>query len=242
MPNTIIESLWMFLIYAFLGWCLEVCYVGLEKGHFVNRGFLNGPYCPIYGCGILLVVYFLNPLKDNLIFLFIGSMVISTILEYITGYLLDKFFNRKWWDYSNMPFNIKGYVCAKFSMMWGIGCFIVIKIIHPIILKAIQFINRPIGNIFLYLFIILFIIDLVVTIQTALHLNRKLDASDEIVNMLHNVSDDIGEDVYEAVVSIKTKRKAIKKKKNQLVEKLHHYGMKRILKAFPDILENIKKK
>lgn len=114
MPQNCYELVWIFIIYAFIGWCTEVSYAALDRGIFVNRGFLNGPYCPIYGCGVVIVVAVLTPLKDNLLILFIGSFLLTSILEYITGYLLEKVFHNQWWDYSDKPFNIHGYVCLKF--------------------------------------------------------------------------------------------------------------------------------
>lgn len=92
---------WVFLIYGFLGWCCEVIFAGVNQGKFVNRGFLNGPICPIYGCGMLLVLLILWPLRHRLLLLFIGSVALCTLLEYIVGFLLEKLFHQKWWDYSN---------------------------------------------------------------------------------------------------------------------------------------------
>ncbi len=88
MPQTFYEVAWIFVIYAFIGWCTEVAYAATEKGVFINRGFLNGPYCPIYGCGVLIVVTVLTPLKNNLLILFAGSFLLTSILEFITGFLL----------------------------------------------------------------------------------------------------------------------------------------------------------
>ena len=118
MPQNFYELVWIFIIYAFIGWCTEVSYAALDRGIFVNRGFLNGPYCPIYGCGVVIVVAALTPLKDNLLILFAGSFLLTSILEYITGFILEKVFHNKWWDYSNKPFNLHGYICLKFSIYW----------------------------------------------------------------------------------------------------------------------------
>ena len=113
---SIYYSILYFFVYGFLGWCTEVIFAAFKQHRFVNRGFLNGPYCPIYGCGVVIVVAVLTPLKENLFFLFVGSFLLTSILEYITGFVLEKVFHNKWWDYSNLPFNIKGYVCLKFSI------------------------------------------------------------------------------------------------------------------------------
>ena len=98
MPQTFYEVAWIFVIYAFIGWCTEVAYAATEKGVFINRGFLNGPYCPIYGCGVLIVVTVLTPLKNNLLVLFAGSFLLTSILEFLTGFLLEKIFKNKWCD------------------------------------------------------------------------------------------------------------------------------------------------
>ena len=98
MPQNFYELVWIFIIYAFIGWCTEVSYAALDTGKFVNRGFLNGPYCPIYGCGVVIVVAILTPLKENLLILFAGSFLLTSVLEYITGYILEKVFHNKWWD------------------------------------------------------------------------------------------------------------------------------------------------
>ena len=145
MPTNFYELVCIFIIYAFIGWCTEVAYAALNTGKFVNRGFLNGPYCPIYGCGVVVVVACLTPLKDNIVVLFIGSFLLTTIIEFLTGLVLEKIFHNKWWDYSDLPFNIKGYICLKFSIYWGIACTFVMKIVHPIIYKFITLIPFVVG-------------------------------------------------------------------------------------------------
>ena len=91
----------LFLCYSFLGWACETVYCSIGKRKFVNRGFLNGPLCPVYGFGALAVLYFLRPVSDNIPLLFVSGMVLTSVIEYITGYLLEKLFATKWWDYSS---------------------------------------------------------------------------------------------------------------------------------------------
>ena len=117
-----------FFVYGFLGWCTEVAYATTKQRKFVNRGFLNGPICPIYGVGVTVVVYFLTPYKDNLILLYALSTVLVTVLEGLTGYLMDKIFHHKWWDYTNQPLNIGGYVCLIFSLVWGVACVLIVRV------------------------------------------------------------------------------------------------------------------
>ena len=98
--------LWLFFIYAFLGWCTEVSYAALKSGRFVNRGFLNGPVCPVYGFGMVIVLWVLEPLRGNLLLLFLGSVALTSLLEWLTGFALERLFHQRWWDYSQEPFNL----------------------------------------------------------------------------------------------------------------------------------------
>ena len=115
---TLYELFLIFFTYGFLGWCSEVAFATLKTGGFVNRGFLNGPICPIYGFGMLIVVVCLTPLNDSWPLLFLGSMALTTALEFFTGWVLEKLFQTKWWDYSERKFNVKGYICLEFSILW----------------------------------------------------------------------------------------------------------------------------
>ena len=137
---TLEETLWLFLIYAFLGWCTEVAFAAVTRGKFVNRGMANGPICPIYGFGVLAVLFCRQPFRGNFFLLFLGSVVVTSLLELVTGWALEKFFHDKWWDYSNEPFNIKGYICLEFSIIWGLACVLVVDVIHPMIRKLVDLI------------------------------------------------------------------------------------------------------
>lgn len=239
MPNTVYEAVWIFIIYAFIGWCSEVSYAALNVGKFVNRGFLNGPCCPIYGFGMLIVVVVLTPLKNNLIILFIGSMLFTTILEYISGYILEKVFHNKWWDYSELPFNIQGYVCLKFSILWGLACSFIMRIIHPLVMVFLHILPQIFGRILLIILILAFIADCIFTIGTIINFNKRLRIMGEITEKLRMISDGIGENIYENVtdtIERSEKRKAEYKELNRRYKELLEkkiYSHDRLIKAFP---------
>ena len=128
---TVYTVLWYFFLYAFLGWCAEVSYAALRTGRFVNRGFLNGPVCPIYGVGVVIVVGLLTPVKENTLLLFVCSVLLTSALEWVTGFVLERMFHQKWWDYSDLPLNLNGYICPLFSVLWGIACLLVMEINSP---------------------------------------------------------------------------------------------------------------
>lgn len=202
MPVSFYEVAWIFVIYAFLGWCTEVAYAALETGKFVNRGFLNGPVCPVYGCGVLVVIVILTPLKENFLVLFLGSIILTSVIEFITGFLLEKLFHNQWWDYSNEHFNICGYVCLKFSILWGIACTLIMDVIHPTIYKIIRLVPKLPGTILLVFFCIAFAVDLVITVSTILKFNEHLKMLDELGAKIKVVSNEIGENIYEGVTTV----------------------------------------
>ncbi len=199
MPVSIYEVVWIFLVYAFLGWSLEVAFAAFHSGEFVNRGFLNGPVCPIYGCGVLLVVVALTPLQQNVSLLFLGSFVLTSAIEFITGFLLEKLFHNKWWDYSERKFNICGYICPLFSVLWGLGCTLVLKVLHPIIYKGIRLLPKLPGTIILVVLCIVFAVDLSITVASILKFNERLRLLDEIAGKIKVISDEIGENIYGGV-------------------------------------------
>ena len=220
MPQNFYELVWIFIIYAFLGWCTEVSYAALDTGKFVNRGFLNGPYCPVYGCGVVIVVAILTPLKSNLLILFIGSFFLTSVLEYVTGFILEKAFHNKWWDYSDKPFNIHGYVCLKFSIYWGLACTFIMDILHPIIYKFINVIPFMLGVVILTIFMLGFAVDLCVTVSTILKFNKRLKLLDELAAKMHDLSDGIGENIYENVANMIEKSEEFQETHEELLTKL----------------------
>ena len=204
MPQTIYEVLWIFIVYAVIGWCSEVAYAALDTGKFVNRGFLNGPYCPIYGFGISLVIVVLTPLKENLLILYIGSVILTSVIEYITGYLLEKVFHNKWWDYSDKPYNIKGYICLKFSLFWGFACTFIVLILHPIIYGIIKIVPFLIG----------------VIILTVVKFNERLKRMNEIAQRIHHLSDEVGENIYENVTEALEKKEKFEEEHEEQIVKI----------------------
>ena len=192
--------LWIFFIYAFLGWCTEVSYAALVTGRFVNRGFLNGPVCPIYGFGVVIVLACLAPLEGWLPALFLGSVVLTSALEWLTGFVLEKLFHQRWWDYSDEPFNLGGYICLRFSIAWGFACLFVVKLLHPTVLLLIRLIPRTLGVALLVLLGAVLAVDLAATVSAVVRLNRRLSRIDELAARIKAASNDFGEELAEKVL------------------------------------------
>ena len=223
MGYTWIQMGWIVLIYSCLGWCCEVAFAALKTGKFVNRGFLNGPVCPIYGFGVLSVVLVLEPVKDNLLLLFFGSMVFTSLLEFIAGFAMERIFHDKWWDYSNNPFNIKGYICLEFSIIWGIACVLVVDIIHPIIMKLVNALPHTLGLWLMGALYVLLVTDAVLTLVELLKLPKRFKAMEELEAAITAVSDAMGENIYDSVERGRQRSEAFNEKHPDIAEKSREY-------------------
>ena len=192
--------LWIFFIYAFLGWCTEVSYAALKTGRFVNRGFLNGPVCPVYGFGVVIVLWVLEPLRGNLLLLFLGSVALTSLLEWLTGFVLERLFHQRWWDYSQEPFNLGGYICLRFSIAWGLACLFVVKLLHPSVLWCIRTVPYPMGVGLLALFSAVMAVDLAATVRTIARMNRQLSQLDELAAGIKEMSNELGANLADRVL------------------------------------------
>lgn len=255
MSYTLFQFIALFFIYAFLGWCCEVIFCACDTGTFVNRGFLFGPLCPIYGFGVIIVLYCLYPFRDNIFILFAASVILTSLLEFITGFVLEKLFHEKWWDYTGFPFNIKGYICLKFSLLWGIACLIVVKLFHPLIDFTINKIPNLALIIICTVLLTAFICDLIITIIKIRKLPATLKALYDVEKALAAISDGIGLKLSSQTLKLIEKNKKFienhpidKENSSSHIESIKAFLLsetdknnKRILKAFPSINKRIEK-
>lgn len=183
------ELLWIFFVYALLGWCTEVSYAALVTGKFVNRGFLNGPVCPIYGFGAAIIFLCLEPLKQNLLLLFLGSVLLTSLLELAAGFVLEKLFHQRWWDYSDEPFNLGGYICLRFSIAWGLIGLFVVDLLHPTVMLLVRLLPHTLGVVLLACFGAVIAVDLAATGSAIARLNRQLKQIDALAGRIRELSD-----------------------------------------------------
>ena len=182
------QLLWIFFVYSFIGWCGEAAMAAVHRRKFVNRGFVSGPICPVYGAGAAAVAVFLPELKDQLFFLFLGGMIVTTFVEYLTGRILELIFHRKWWDYSDQRFNLDGYVCLKNSVVWGICSVLMICFFDPLLCRLLVLIPRLAGDILLWILGVLLVIDAVGSGVAVLGLKKKQSRITQITEELHKTS------------------------------------------------------
>ena len=205
MEYSIYQLCWLFLIYSFLGWCVEVSFVAVTSGKVVNRGFLNGPVCPIYGVGMLGALLLLGPVSGNLLILFLLGMLLCTVVELIGGWALERAFHTRWWDYSDEPFNLGGYICLRFSIMWGLAVTFAVRLIHPVIFSLVCWIPQLAGWILLGLLYALFFTDFVLTMITVIGLRKQLGELERVGKALHTVGDAISDRVGNSALAADAK-------------------------------------
>ena len=196
MLETIKLYILIFFIYGIAGWVMESTMISIKNKKFVNRGFLIGPICPIYGYGVVFVSLFLKKYQDDIIATFVMSIIICGVLEYFTSYFMEKFFHARWWDYSKKKFNINGRICLENLFLFGIASILIIYIINPFLTSKINNIPSNIQDIIIICLLMIHIVDNIVSYKIILNLKQvsneikdnTIEISEKVRNIIHNKS------------------------------------------------------
>ena len=251
------------IIYSFFGWVWETCYVSVKSGKFVNRGFINGPLCTIYGFGAVSVYMILRPFSDNLLYLYLGGIVVATALEYVTAVLMESIFHTSWWDYSDNKFNFQGRICLGASLGWGAFTVILFKVLHPFVESIVILYPVYVGEIGICVIGVGYVVDFAFSAAAAFRIHEKLpvieaameQAKGEMLVKMHEKIASVGfakeatlESVKERLGDVEVlkemeqKRAAItaeisaelQKRKEAMAAKVGH-NMQRFVKAYPNL-------
>ncbi len=251
------------IIYSFFGWVWETCYVSVKSGKFVNRGFINGPLCTIYGFGAVSVYVILKPFSDNLLYLYLGGVVVATALEYVTAVLMESIFHTSWWDYSDNKFNFQGRICLGASLGWGAFTVILFKVLHPFVESIVILYPVYVGEIGICVIGVGYVVDFAFSAAAAFRIHEKLpvieaameQAKGEMLVKMHEKIASVGfakeatlESVKERLGDVEVlkemeqKRAAItaeisaelQKRKEAMAAKVGH-NMQRFVKAYPNL-------
>ena len=251
------------IIYSFFGWVWETCYVSVKSGKFVNRGFINGPLCTIYGFGAVSVYVILRPFSDNLLYLYLGGVVVATALEYVTAVLMESIFHTSWWDYSDNKFNFQGRICLGASLGWGAFTVILFKVLHPLVESIVILYPVYVGEIGICVIGVGYVVDFAFSAAAAFRIHEKLpvieaameQAKGEMLVKMHEKIASVGfakeatlESVKERLGDVEVlkemeqKRAAItaeisaelQKRKEAMAAKIGH-NMQRFVKAYPNL-------
>ena len=205
----------IFIIYSFIGWIIDICDIYYKYKKIVNRGFYIGPYCPIYGVGVLLIIFLLNNYTDSPLALFVLATVICMVLEYLTSYVMEKWFNARWWDYSDRIFNLNGRICLETTIPFGLGAMLVMYVVI-------------IGIVLMTIFIIDAIISFsVITKIKDIDISKFKDDTEEINKRIKEYLKNSSplmkrliESFPDAKISIKKLQKRFNKSKEKLIKKM----------------------
>ena len=265
----VVRTLYWFFLYGCIGWGVEVVYAAIKEHKLVNRGFLCGPICPIYGCGMVVLnwtVALLAPAGEgknvSAVAVFFVGMVLTTAIELVGGWALFKIYHIRWWDYSNMKFNLGGYICPQFSLLWGLGSVLMIKVVHPLLARGSSPMPFNIMLIVDVVLLVLFVVDVAVSTAAAIGLNKYLREIDDLRAKLRVTSDKLttvlgtGAMTADTILDEQKLQLALAKLEGRenadvlraeltiraaaLREKLtaaehDHLGARRLLRAFPDM-------
>lgn len=216
-----------FFIYSFMGWVCESVYCSIPARKFINRGFLAGPICPVYGFGALLVIWLLIPISNDVGMVFIYGLLVTTALEYITGFLLEKLFHMKWWDYSTKHCNIQGRVCLLNSVLFGILCVLLMEYIHPPIQRLVHMLSPTALVTITSVSCFVFVLDLFTSVRSTLQLNGKLKQLHAILDEIQEKSMLHRQEFSEKLVQLR--------RREFFLEHQHPFSHRRILNAFPHL-------
>lgn len=175
---------WLFFAYSFLGWLLETIAAAVRHKRFVNRGVIDGPLCSVYGVAAVIVTIALTEQKANLPVLFLGSMIFCTVIEWIAGHLLEQSAGGKWWDYSNHKCNLDGYICLRYSLIWGALGSGALLFLNPLLRRLLNLVPTAIGTVALWIIGGLYLLDLLGAYTTVLHLGKTKRQVEEVNNRL----------------------------------------------------------
>ena len=181
------QWLTFFYLYCFFGWIFESTYVSLKQRHFVNRGFLRIPMLPLYGSGAVMMLWVSLPFRSSLILTYISGVIGATALEYVTGYVMEQLFKVRYWDYSNQPFNVHGYICLTSSIAWGFLTIFMTHVIHKPIERAVLAMSLMWNLFFVFFVTVIFIYDSIVCTKEALAFGKSLEAMKKVRAELDNL-------------------------------------------------------
>lgn len=183
------QWLLFFFIYSFIGWIWESCYVSVRKRHWVNRGFLHGPMLPIYGSGALVILISTIGVRENPWLIFLFGMIAATVLEYITGAVMERIFHVRYWDYSRQKLNLNGYICVSSSLCWGVFSVLLVRVIHVPVERAVLDIPIFVTDCAALVLTVIMSVDLTQSFNEAMDLKRVLVQLEESKEQLKKMQE-----------------------------------------------------
>ena len=243
----------LFMIYSFIGWCIEVVGRLIEDKRFINRGFLIGPYCPIYGYGGILITFLLKKYTDDPFALFIMAILVCGILEYATSYLMEKIFKARWWDYSKRKFNINGRICLETIIPFGLLGLLIMYVTNPFFIGKLELLPEIWLNILFWTLLVIYIVDTIVSTVVISYIKKALKFVGENIDTTEELTKKIREvlqqksilhrrlaNAYPKLKTVKIKIKEKTEKIKRQVEEQSRELKKQVEEQSKEVMQQIK--
>lgn len=221
---TWIQWLFFFFFYCFFGWCFESTYVSLKSKKFVNRGFIRGPFLPIYGSGALMMLIVSMPFRDSLVLTYLAGCVGATVLEYVTGVTMEALFKVRYWDYSQNRFNFQGHICLGSSLAWGVLTILMTHLVHKPVEELAFRLPEGVLTTVTMLVTIYFVVDFTLSFRAALDLRDVLVRMEQAKKELERMQRRL-----DVIIALNEEEKEQKKKEREeeLAETLEGFAVRR---------------
>lgn len=239
----VIQWLFFFYFYCFFGWCFESMFVSVQKRHFVNRGFMRGPFLPLYGTGALMMLVVSMPFQDNIVLTYIAGCIGATVLEYVTGVMMEALFKVRYWDYSNQKFNFQGHICLMSTLAWGFLTILMTKVMHKPVEQVVLAIPR---NILMYITLVLTVyiaVDFALSFKAAMDLREMLTKMQRVKEEMERMQRRLDVIIAIANEEKEQKRQERELKMDELAEELEQrfYNIKEHFQNMPgEYRDNVK--
>ena len=207
---TLSQWIFFFYFYCFFGWCFESTYVSICQKKLVNRGFIRGPFLPLYGSGAIMMLLVSSPMKGNLVGIFIAGCLGATVLEYVTGVIMEALFKVRYWDYSHKKFNFRGQICLESSLCWGLLTILMTQFIHKPVESLAMMIPPRVLVLAVAVISVLFIADFVTSFQAAMDLRDILIKAEQARQELERVQKRL-----DVIIAVANNDREIKREKRE---------------------------
>ena len=194
MGYTVFERLWLFFAFSFFGWVLETVTAAVRQRRFVNRGLVNGPFCVLYGITGTAMLVVCRELHG--IWLFLGSMIFSTLAEWIAGHVLERMYHERWWDYSHMKWNLDGYICVPVSIVWGVLGAATMRWGAPVLVRVFRMLPRTPGHLIVWILAAVLAMDVTATLCILSGRSRRIRQWEGVDSWLTGVSSRLERKIY----------------------------------------------
>lgn len=222
-----------FITYSVVGWIYETILCSVREKRFINRGFLNGPYCPIYGCGAMLDIFLLKPFAGNIVALFFLSMVVCSALEYATSYILEKLFKSRWWDYSNNKFNLNGRICLLGAVVFGAMSVLLVKLLHPVVVDFFSRFSDFTVHIAADIILFAFLCDNIITFAGFCGFNKRLKELSDTLKQKAEAASEAFAEKRKIDAAGKSRPLGLKAVSSRRLLKKISFQQRRMVRSFP---------